>query len=72
VELPEYWSKLVGADYSIQLTSWGNYNVHIVEKSETSFIIQLTGDPISRMLKTIKVDYIIHGSRLDAPLVIEQ
>jgi hypothetical protein len=72
VELPEYWSKLVNADYSIQLTSWGNYNVHIVEKSETSFIIQLTGDPISRMFKTIKVDYIIHGSRLDAPLVIEQ
>ena len=72
VELPEYWSKLVGADYSIQLTPWGNYNVHIVEKSETSFIIQLTGDPISRMLKTIKVDYIIHGSRLDAPLQIEQ
>jgi hypothetical protein len=72
VELPEYWSKLVGADYSIQLTSWGNYNVHIVEKSENSFIIQLTGDPISRMLKTIKVDYIIHGSRLDAPLQIEQ
>ena len=72
VELPEYWSKLVGEDYSIQLTTWGNYNVHIVEKSETSFIIQLTGDPISRMLKTIKVDYIIHGSRLDAPLVIEQ
>jgi hypothetical protein len=72
VELPEYWSKLVGEDYSIQLTTWGNYNVHIVEKSETSFIIQLTGDPISRMLKTIKVDYIVHGSRLDAPLVIEQ
>ena len=72
VELPEYWSKLVGEDYSVQLTAWGNYNVHIVEKSETSFIIQLTGDPISRMLKTIKVDYIVHGSRLDAPLVIEQ
>jgi hypothetical protein len=72
VELPEYWSKLVGAEYSIQLTPWGNYNAHIVEKSETSFIIQLTGDPISRMFKTIKVDYIIHGSRLDAPLVIEQ
>jgi len=72
VELPEYWSKLVGADYSVQLTGWGNYNVHIVEKTETSFIIQLTGDPISRMFKTIKVDYIVHGSRLDAPLVIEQ
>ena len=72
VELPEYWSKLVGAEYSIQLTTWGNYNVHIVEKSETSFIIQLTGDPISRMLKNIKVDYIVHGSRLDAPLQIEQ
>ena len=72
VELPEYWSKLVGENYSIQITAWGNYNVHIVEKSETSFIIQLTGDPISRMLKTIKADYIIHGSRLDAPLEIEQ
>ncbi len=72
VELPEYWSKLVGDNYSIQITPWGNYNVHIVEKSESSFIIQLTGDPISRMLKTIKADYIIHGSRLDAPLEIEQ
>ena len=72
VELPEYWSKLVGVDYSIQLTIWGMYNSHIVEKSENSFIIQLSGDPISRMLKTIKVDYIIHGSRLDAPLQIEQ
>ena len=72
VELPEYWHLLAGSNYSIQLTSWGNYNTHIVEKTENNFTIQLTGDPLTRLWKTIKVDYIIHGSRLDAPLVIEQ
>ena len=72
VELPEYWHLLAGSNYSIQLTSWGNYNAHIVEKTGNNFTIQLTGDPLTRLWKTIKVDYIIHGSRLDAPLVIEQ
>jgi hypothetical protein len=72
VELPEYWHLLVGNEYSIQLTAWGNYNVHIVEKTEKSFTIQLTGDPLTRLWKNIKVDYIVHGSRLDAPLEIEQ
>ena len=72
VELPEYWHLLAGSNYSIQLTPWGNYNAHIVEKTENNFTIQLTGDPLTRLWKTIKVDYIIHGSRLDAPLVIEQ
>ncbi len=72
VELPEYWHLLVGNEYSIQLTTWGNYNVHIVEKTEKSFTIQLTGDPLTRLWKNIKVDYIVHGSRLDAPLEIEQ
>ena len=72
VELPEYWHILVGSDYSIQLTPWGNYNVHIVEKTENNFTIQLTGDPLTRLWKNIKVDYIVHGSRLDAPLEIEQ
>ena len=72
VELPEYWHLLAGSNYSIQLTPWGNYNAHIVDKTENNFTIQLTGDPLTRLWKTIKVDYIIHGSRLDAPLVIEQ
>ena len=72
VDLPEYWHKLVGEEYTIQLTPWGNYNVHIVEKSQDNFVIRLVGDPISRMWKTIKVDYIVHGSRLDAPLNIIQ
>ena len=72
VELPEYWSKLVNEDYSIQLTSWGNYNVHIVEKTNNSFIIELTGNPLSQKFKVIKVDYVVHGSRKDAPLEIEQ
>jgi hypothetical protein len=72
VNLPEYWYLLVGADYTLQLTPWGKYSVHIVEKTENYFSFKLSSDPISQKFKTIKVDYIVHGSRLDAPLEIEQ
>jgi len=72
VNLPDYWHKLVGDQYTIQLTPWGNYNVGINSKTENYFTIQLVGDVISRKFKNIKVDYIVHGSRLDAPLDIEQ
>jgi hypothetical protein len=72
IELPEYWYKLVGDQYTVNLTTWGNYAVHVVEKTEKYFTIRVNGDPISRLFKNIKVDYIVHGSRLDAPLKIEQ
>ena len=72
VDLPDYWHKLVGNQYTIQLTPWGNYNVGIGSKTENYFTIQLVGDAISRKFKNIKVDYIVHGSRIDAPLDIEQ
>ena len=72
VELPEYWHKLVGENYTVQLTPWGNYAVHIVEKTENYFIIELSSNILMKKFKSIKVDYIIHGSRLDAPLEIEQ
>jgi hypothetical protein len=72
IMLPEYWHKLVGSEYTVQLTAWGNYRVNIVEKTEDYFIIQLSSNVISRKFKSIKVDYLVHGSRLDAPLEIEQ
>ena len=72
INLPDYWHKLVGDQYTIQLTPWGNYNVCINSKTENYFTIQLVGDFISRKFKNIKVDYIVHGSRLDAPLETEQ
>jgi hypothetical protein len=72
VNLPDYWHKLVGDQYTIQITPWGNYNVVIDSKTENYFTIQLVGDIISRKFKNIKVDYIVHGSRLDAPLETEQ
>ena len=53
-------------------TPWGNYNVCIESKTENYFTIQLVGDFVSRKFKNIKVDYIVHGSRLDAPLETEQ
>jgi hypothetical protein len=72
INLPDYWHKLVGDQYTIQLTPWGNYNVCIGSKTENYFTIQLVGDFISRKFKNIKVDYIVHGSRIDAPLETEQ
>ena len=72
VMLPEYWSKLVCPDYSVQLTSWGNYGVHIVEKTEDYFTVSISANALVRALKNIKIDYIVHGSRIDAPLETEQ
>jgi hypothetical protein len=71
VELPEYWHKLVNEDYTVTLTAYGNYSVHIVEKSSNSFTIS-ANNFFNRNFKNIKVDYVVHGSRIDAPLEIEQ
>jgi hypothetical protein len=71
VELPEYWHKLVNEDYTVTLTAYGNYSVHIVEKSSNSFTIS-ANNFFNRNFKHIKVDYVVHGSRIDAPLEIEQ
>jgi hypothetical protein len=72
IELPDYWSELVNEDYTVTLTPHGNYGVHIVQKSLNSFTISLSGNLISKKFKTIKVDYLVHGSRKDAPLIVEQ
>jgi hypothetical protein len=72
VELPEYWSKLVNEDYTVTLTAYGNYTVHIVEKLSNSFIISANTNFFNRKFKHIKVDYVVHGSRKDAPLEVEQ
>ena len=72
VQLPEYWSKLVSPDYTVHLTTWGNYSAHIIEKAEDYFTISISSNVLVKALKNIKVDYIVHGSRLDAVLVIEQ
>lgn len=72
IDLPEYWSKLASENYTIQLTPYGNYNVHIVEKNDDYFIIKLSGNYLLQKNKTFEVDYIVHGCRTDAPLDIEQ
>jgi hypothetical protein len=72
VELPEYWPILVGINYTVQLTGWGNYSLAISEKTDKDFTIEVVGNPLTRKYKSFKADYIVHGSRLDAPLDIEQ
>ena len=53
-------------------TPWGNYNLMIVDKNDMQFTVGLTGMPWLNKNKLYKFDYIVHGSRKDAPLDIEQ
>jgi hypothetical protein len=59
IELPDYWPKLVGSDYTVQLTSYNSSNVYIVEKYDNSFMVDcnlLDG-------QSYKFDYLVVGSR---------
>ena len=56
VELPDYWSKLVGDDYTVQLTSYNSSNVYIVEKYDNGFAVN------SNSLH-YKFDYFVIGQR---------
>ena len=60
IELPEYWGKLVGEDYTITLTPYGPYNVWIDEKCEDGFFVCTSASD------NVKFDWIVTGGRKDA------
>ncbi len=60
IDLPEYWWKLVGDDYSITLTPYGPYNVWIDEKLEDGFFVCTSASD------NVKFDWIVTGGRKDA------
>jgi len=60
IELPEYWWKLVGEDYTITLTPYGPYNVWIDEKCEDGFFVCTSASD------NVKFDWIVTGGRKDA------
>ena len=60
IELPDYWFKLVGDDYSIMLTPFGPYNVWVEEKTEDGFTVSTSAD------HDVKFDWMVVGGRKDA------
>ena len=65
VDLPLYWSSMVNPDYTISLTSYGNYNVWINDRTEDGFWIETdAGDDWS-------FDWNVIGGRKDAKLEVE-
>jgi hypothetical protein len=60
VELPDYWFKLVGNDYTVTLTPYGPYNLWIDEKCEDGFFVSTSASD------HVKFDWIVTGGRKDA------
>ena len=65
IDLPDYWFKMVGKDYTISLTPHGNYHVWIGKKTEDGFYV------MTDTKATAKFDWSVIGGRLDAKLEVE-
>jgi len=65
VNLPNYWSAMVNHDYTINLASYGDYNVWITERDENGFWVETNSE------KEWSFDWNAMGGRKDAKLVVE-
>ena len=65
IDLPDYWFKMVGKDYTISLTPYGDYNVWIGKKTEDGFYVMTNTKGNARF------DWCVIGGRLDAKLEVE-
>ena len=70
VNLPDYWYKLVGADYTVTLASKGNYNIYISSKDENGFTVKVGG--LFSKFKKFAFEFNATGSRTDVSVVVEQ
>jgi len=70
VELPEYWEKLNGDDYSVYITSNGNYNLYVSSQNAKSFVVSRCKIWKWRK-KFIRFNFIVVGGRIGAPLELE-
>ena len=62
VELPEYWFKLVGDDYTISITPHGPYHVWVDEKLEDGFFVESSSET------DVEFDWVVIGGRKDATI----
>lgn len=67
--LPDYWSYLVEKNYTIQLTSRGNYNLYVKNQFPEYFTVSKIGEVDNT---TITFDYFVIGERKDTKLQVVQ
>lgn len=65
VDLPLYWSVMVQPDYTVGLSSYGNYNVWIKDRNEEGFWIETDAE------SEWSFDWNVVGCRKDAKLEVE-
>ena len=65
IDLPNYWSAMVDKDYTINLTTYGNYNIWITERNEDGFWVETNAED------KWSFDWNVIGGRLDAKLEVE-
>lgn len=70
VELPDYWENLCSEDYSIVITSHGNYHLYVSAQTGKNFVVSRY-KTFKWRKKKIKFSFIVIGSRKDAPLQLE-
>jgi hypothetical protein len=65
VDLPMYWSSMVNPDYTVNLTTYGNYNVWISERNDSGFWLETNAE------NDWSFDWSVIGCRKDAKLEVE-
>lgn len=69
VILPDYWPYLVEDNYTVHLTSRGNYNLFIKDQQADHFTVSKIGEIDN---STISFDYFIIGERKDTKIEVVQ
>jgi hypothetical protein len=72
IDFPDYWSALVEPDYSIILTSRGNYNLYIKEQCSDYFIVSKIKFEANDTDSKTKFDYLCLGERKDFKIQVVQ
>ena len=70
VVLKDYWEKLSYEDYTIQITSHGDYSLFIADQNANRFTVSRCGGESARSLP-LEFSWLIIGGRKDAPLIVE-
>jgi hypothetical protein len=65
IDLPVYWSAMTFDDYTINLTTYGDYNVWISNRDENGFWVETNAE------KEWSFDWTVIAGRKDAKLVVE-
>ena len=65
IDLPNYWFKIVYDDYTINLTTYGDYNVWISDRDENGFWVETNAEG------EWSFDWSVIGGRKDAKMVVE-